>query len=388
MPWKETNVVDQREAFVRDWMKRRDEMTALCERYGISRKTGYKWVRRFIDGGKAGLVDRSRRPHHIVHAVSDDVAQTVIELKKRFPRFGPRKLRTWLTTNEPDFHWPAASTIGELLKKHGLVTKRRRRRRTPRSTQPLSAPTEPNVVWGGDFKGCFRVAGSYCHPLTISDLYSRYFLRVQAMEGERHDPVKEVFESAFREYGLPLRIRTDNGSPFASRSVGGLSRLSVWWVKLGIIPERIDPGHPEQNGRHERLHRTLKEHTAKPPRPSLESQQDAFDNFQIHYNEERPHESLGQHTPASCYMPSTRPFPDRLEEPEYPGDFELRRVKPNGYVSWHANEVGLSQILKYETVGFEPISDGRWQLWFGPIYLGLFSEEGKGKYEFMRNDPK
>jgi putative transposase len=388
MPWKEADVVGLREEFVAEVVKSRLPVSLVCEHFGISRKTGYKWYQRFIEGGRSSLVDRSRRPHRIPWAVGETVAEVLVELRKRHPLWGPRKLLAWLQEREPETRWPVASTIGQVLKQRGLVTQRRRRRRTPYPTQPLAAATEPNVVWTADFKGCFRVNGRYCHPLTIGDACSRFLFRVQALEGEKHGPVRRVFESAFLEYGLPLRIRSDNGSPFATRTYGGLSELSVWWVRLGIVPERIVPGHPEQNGRHERMHRTLKAQTAQPPRPTEELQQAAFDEFRQEYNQERPHEALGQRTPASVYTRSPRAMPEELPDPEYPEHFEVRRTYKAGRVCWQGKMVNLGIVLEKEAIGIEPISDGHWQFWFGPVYLGLYCEEGKGKFSFIGNGSK
>ena len=257
MPRKVSSTMQERERFVQEWLKRRQPLIELCEAFGIARKTGWKWLQRFAEGGRPALVDRSHRPHRIAHAVSEEVVRTVLAARQRFPMFGPKKLRAWLAEQEPQRPWPASSTLGALLKKHGMVPERRRRVRRPVPTQPLSAATEPNVLWSTDFKGCFRVGGTYCHPLTLSDGCSRFVLRVQAVDAERYVLVRPIYESAFREYGLPLRMRSDNGAPFAAQSIGGLSRLSVWWVKVGITPERIQPGHPEQNGGHEQMHRTL-----------------------------------------------------------------------------------------------------------------------------------
>lgn len=387
MPWMETHVMDQRELFVEEVLKKRKRVLECCEQFGVSRKTAYKWLQRFYQGGMPGLVDWSRRPHRSPFAVSEDVADLVVAARKAHPLWGPRKLRAWLVDHERETLWPAPSTIGDLLKRRGLVDGRRHRRRTPQATQPLAAATEPNVVWTVDFKGCFRVAGRYCHPLTLADAHSRYLLQLQSLDGESFGLVQPVFESAFREFGLPLRLRSDNGSPFASRGLGGLSRLAVWWVRLGITPERIEPGHPEQNGRHERMHRTLKDETARPPRVSAEEQQRAFDRFRREFNDERPHEALGQRTPASCYKPSQRQFPEEAPDPEYPLEFVVRRVYNNGQIRWNCDKLVLGEVLANQAVGFEAVSDGRWQLWFGPIYLGLVIEERKGKNSFIRSKP-
>jgi transposase InsO family protein len=388
MPWQETHVVDLREKFIVEIMKKHRSLTECCAEFGVSRKTGSKWLQRFFQGGVPSLLDLSRRPHHSPQAVSEAVAELVVAARQAHPLWGPRKLRAWLTNRDAATRWPASSTIGDLLKRRGLVGKRRRRQRTPCATQPLAAATESNLVWCADFKGQFRVAGVYCHPLTITDAYSRYLLRVTALDSENDELAKMVFEATFREFGLPLRIRTDNGRPFATTALGGLSQLSVWWVRLGITPERIAPGHPEQNGRHERMHRTLKDATARPPKPSAEQQRRAFDDFVREYNQERPHESLGQRTPASVYSPSPRPYPEELPDPEYPPEFQVRRVYKDGRVSWNNTPIHFGKLLAGQALGFEQVSEGRWQVWFGPIYLGLLIELANGKIEFIPNKPK
>jgi transposase InsO family protein len=318
--------------------------------------------------------------------MTPEVAEALLELRRKHPLWGPKKLKAVLMRREPQQRWPALSTIGELLRRAGLTQEaRQRRQRVPVATQPFAACTAPNVVWCADFKGKFRVGRTYCHPLTISDGYSRFLVRCQALEGEKLAPVRENFERAFREYGLPLRIRTDNGTPFASRGVAGLSRLSVWWVKLGIIPERIEPGKPQQNGRHERLHRTLKAHTERTA--SLDTQQIALDEFRAHYNNERPHEALQQRTPSDVYVPSTRSLSADPGDPEYPEEFLVRRVKSTGAFKFNTTLVPMGSVLGGEAIGCEPIADGRWQLWFGPIYLGVMTELAKGKVEVTLNKP-
>jgi transposase InsO family protein len=311
----------------------------------------------------------------------------VLQLRQRFPSWGPKKLEAFLKREHTSITVPARSTIASLLKKHGLVTARKPRRRTPASNQPLAAATAPNVVWCTDFKGKFRVDRRYCHPLTISDANSRYLLRCTPLEGERMEAAKSVFEGAFREYGLPLRMRSDNGVPFASSAVGGLSRLSVWWVKLGITPERIQPGHPEQNGRHERMHRTLKAEVASPPRSIWEEQQAALERFRREFNEVRPHEALAQRTPASCYQRSTREYPEHLAEPEYPESFDLRLVKRKGTIMLNGAEITIGSVLGGEPIGLEPVDDGLWHLWFGPVFLGKVRELGNKRAHFDKNIP-
>jgi transposase InsO family protein len=380
--------VDARKAFIIDWLQKvhRLPFGAICASHGITRQLGYKWVERFHDGGMANLVDRSRAPIHRPHATPAEVVDAIVALRVRFTQYGPRKIRSQLVLQHPDVHWPAASTIGDLLKARGLVTERKRRRRTPTFTQPLAAATEPNIVWSADFKGCFRVAGRWCHPLTITDNASRYLLCVHGVDGERDELAWPLFERTFREYGLPWRIRTDNGSPFASRAaIAGLSRTSVRLTRLGIIHERIEPGKPQQNGRHERMHRTLKAHVARPPKSSTEEQQRAFDDFRRHYNHERPHEALGQKTPDSVYVCSPRELPNELPEPDYPDDFVVRRASTSGVLRWNAGRVRLGRVLQCEVIGLEPIADGVHHLWFGHVYLGLLREMKKGANEFIPN---
>jgi putative transposase len=387
VPWKERAIMDQREEFIRQMLANEMPISALCQLHGISRKTGYKWVERFWAAGVPGLVDRSHAPKQVPWVVSPRIEQAIVELRRRYPFWGPRKLRAWLDKHHPETHWPAPSTIGDVLRRHGLVQPRRVRRRTPVSQHALAACSAPNIVWCADFKGAFRVAGRYCHPLTISDGYSRFLLRCEAMAAEQAEPVKRAFRATFEEYGLPLRIRTDNGAPFASSAPGGLSTLSVWWVKLGILPERIEPAHPEQNGQHERLHRTLKCEATRPGVGSVQAQQEAFDRFRHYYNDERPHEALAQCPPASLYRPSSRPMPRELHDPEYPEHFEIARVLRDGRLRWHGGTMVVSTVLGHEVVGLEPLDEQRWQLWFGPIYLGLVTEKGQGKFDLAKNRP-
>src|SRR5450432_4423322 len=288
MPWKEQCTVDRRQAFVLEHLKGHLTMAELCRDFGVSRKTGYKWTQRFLDGGVPNLVDRASVARTLPHAIDPALVDAIIALRNRHPTWGPKKLGVLLANEQPDVPWPAVSTFAAILKRHGLVKDRRPRRRTPQSTFPLAAATKPNVVWCTDFKGKFRVERSYCHPLTITDANSRFLIRCTPLVGECIDASRGVFESAFREYGLPLRMRSDNGTPFASTGIGGLSTLSVWWVKLGILPERIAPGHPEQNGGHERMHRTLKAAVASPPQSSWDAQLLALANWQHEFNHVRP----------------------------------------------------------------------------------------------------
>jgi len=348
-------------------------MSELCQRYEIARETGYVWLRRYRHAGVAGLVEHSRAAHGHGNQTPEDLEQMVLELRQAHMRWGPRKLQWVLKRDEPGRRWPAASTIGTLLKRAGLVVARKKRWRTAPYSEPLAHAEEANRVWCADFKGWFRTAdGQRIDPLTISDAHSRYLLRCQAVEKTDTARVQAIFEAAFREYGMPQAIRTDNGAPFASRAVAGLSRLAVWWIKLGIVPERIAAGHPEQNGRHERMHRTLKQETAQPPAANRREQQRTLDRFRQQYNEVRPHEALEMQTPAAIYQPSARPFPASLPEPDYPKDMLVRSVRPHGHFRWKKYDVFLSEILWGERVGLWPEDDRWFTIYFAQLPLARF----------------
>ena len=376
MPWRETSPMDQRVGFINDYLRSHWSMTELCARYGVSRKTGYKWIDRFKAEGFHGLADRSRRPHHSPRATRSDVVEALIAAKRRHTDRGAKKLLPPLARERPDWPWPAVSTANLILKRHGLTNPQSRRRR--RQPPPLCSRTEstgPNDVWTADFKGEFRTRdGRYCYPLTILDDHSRYLLTCRALLEPSTAATKATFLRLFRTQGLPSVIRTDNGTPFAGPGLAGLSRLAVWWMRLGIHPERIAPGHPEQNGRHERLHRTLKEATAFPPAASCEAQQRRFASFRKEYNDDRPHESLGQVPPAKYYASSPRPWPNCLPPLEYPAHFELRRADSNGCISWHTRRVFLSSVLAKEYIGLEELTTGVWDVYFGSRRLGIFNE--------------
>lgn len=355
------------------WLKGGEDFTQICRNFGISRKTGYKYVARFRAGGLAGLGDLSRAPHHRPQSMPAEVVAVIIEQRHKHPRWGPRKIRAALERQRAQVAWPAASSIGELLKREGLIAARPRRCATPPYTEPLRHAGAPNQVWCADFKGWFRCAdGSRCDPLTITDAYSRFLLRCRSVEKTDGVHVQAVFETMFREYGLPEAIRTDNGPPFASRAPGGLSRLSMWWLRLGVRHERIEAGHPEQNGRHERMHRTLKAETASPPRVSLRQQQLAFERFEKEYNYERPHEALGNRTPAEVYTVSTRSFPARLPELEYPAGVTMRRISQQGSLKWQGERTFLSEVLGRETVGLLEVEQDLYEVYYGLLMIGWF----------------
>ena len=374
MPWKETEPMTERMRFMMEWESGLFDWSELCVLYGVSRKTGYKWLRRWESGGADGLRDRSRAPRGCPHRTSREVEERIVGLRGRRPNWGPVTPRLRLRREEPEVSWPAASTIGGILKRRGLSQPRRRRRK-PEALfgNPERLQTQgPHEVLTADFKGQFRTGdGRYCYPLTIQDHYSRYALCCEALGSTGGGGVRKRFEGVFREYGLPEAILTDNGAPFAGVGLRRLSRLSVWWIRLGVRPLLIRRGHPEENGRHERYHLTLKEETARPPAADRRSQQRVFDRFRRDYNEERPHQALeGAKTPAEVYRPSERSYPRRLPPLEYPGHYEVRRVNLNGYVKLHGRRMFLSQVLGHETVGLEEVQDGVWSIYLGEYLLG------------------
>jgi putative transposase len=354
MGWKERSRVDERMLLIGEYLKGERAMTDLCQEFGVSRKTAYKWVARYKDDGPAGLVDKSRAPLSHPARIDTVVVEAVLEARRTHSHWGPRKILAWLSRKQPQFERPAVSTVSAIFAKYGLTRTRQARRRTPPYTDPFSEAKAPNQLWCTDFKGDFRTGdGRRCYPLTLTDACSRMLLRCTALPSTKVIGVRPIFEEAFRELGLPEKIRSDNGTPFASRGAGGLSRLSIWWVKLGIRHERIQPGHPEQNGRHERMHRTLKQETLRPPAGTFRKQQARFDAFRREYNEERPHESLEDRPPAALYAPSSRELPRRLEHPSYPEAFETRKVTASGRIRWKGELVTINHALEGEWIGIE-----------------------------------
>ena len=374
MPWLETSPMEERVDFIREFESGWLTMTELAAQYGISRKTGYKWVGRHDTAGVLGLQDRSRRPQHSPQATDADLLATLIQLRRRHPRWGPKKLLTVAARRAPTAEWPSPSTVSTHLKARGLITARRRRR-PPVVIASTRAPiTRPNEVWTADYKGEFLTGDRrYCYPLTVRDGFSRFVLRCDALTAHTLAVTRPRFERAFAEYGLPDRIRSDNGPPFGGPGLGRLSTLAVWWIRLGIVPERIDPGHPEQNGSHEQFHAVLKAETARPPAATARAQQRRFHRFCTEYNDERPHEALDQAVPATHYQPSPRPLPRRLPPLEYPGHAEVRRVDQNGYVSWR-QPLFVSVALAGDAVAFEEVDDGIWTVTFASLVLGRFDE--------------
>jgi putative transposase len=373
MPWNVSGVVEQRRDFLVEWESGDYTMTECCRRHGISRQAGYELLRRVYREGESGVEERSRAPHSHPNQTPAEVYEQVLEMRRAHPRWGPRKLKERLERDDGETRWPAVSTIGAIVQREGLAIPRKKRRRTPPYTQPFAQATAPNRVWCADFKGWFRTADrERIDPLTISDAHSRYLLRCQAVEKTNTEQVQAIFEAAFREHGLPEAIRTDNGPPFASRAVAGLSPLAVYWMKLNVVPERIAAGHPEQNGRHERMHRTLQDETACPSAANRWAQQRVFDCFKKEYNQERPHEALGMRTPAECYTVSPRTYPVRLPKPEYSQAMRVRSVFPAGQFFWNYNHVFLSKVLAGERVGLLQIDDHSWRIYFARFPIARF----------------
>lgn len=377
MPWKESTKVEERVRFINEWLAGEFEsVAALCEAHGVSRKTGYKWIARFKEKGLAGLADESRRWKKHPHTTEPIMVEQIVALRRKHPSWGPKKLQTWLSSR--GYKPPARSTIGAILLREGCVRPKRRQERPGHYNDGLTEQAAPNIVWAADFKGWFKLTtGAKCYPLTISDGFSRYLLRCEALRHPDEMACIETFKAAFSEFGLPDVLRTDNGTPFSGRY--GLSGLSVWWVKLGIQPERIQRGKPTQNGRHERIHRTLKEDVLKTGkvRARMYHQQRVFDRFRHVYNTERPHEALGQAVPASVYQPSLKRYPRPLKQPEYPSDWEVYVVRKNGAIRIPGRELFLSSVLVNEPVALAAQDDGSTTIHYGPLQLGRISTAGK-----------
>lgn len=377
MPWRTSTVENERARFVIEAELSNLSHSELCRRHDISRPTGYKWLARYREEGFEGLRDRSHRPHSCPHSTPPATVERILELRKRYG-WGARTLRGKLASDPTIETVPSTDTIGRILKRNGCIEERKPRRRRSHPGPPVPILPEPNGTWTADFKGEFETQdGKLCYPLTVQDGHSRFLLACRGMPRPDLQGTMRCFRRLFREYGLPRRIRTDNGPPFASTAIAGISQLSVWWISLGIFPERIEPGKPYQNGRHERMHWTLKKRTALPPfgpRANLRAQQRRFNQFSRIYNVERPHEALDMLTPSDLYQPSERLFPDTPEPIEYPVHFEVRRVSGDHTLRWKNRKVFVSTVLKGHQVGLEPIADGVHSVFFGPLHLGWLDE--------------
>jgi transposase InsO family protein len=378
MGWLETCAVEERIRFVLLVGRNEVSFSEACRQFGVSRKTGYKWVERHKEAGVAGLLDRSRAPLHHPQAISDRLGERCLEVRREHPTWGPLKVRAYLEHRWPATSWPATSTIGELFDREGLTVKRKLRRRSPPSSAPFANCNGANDLWCIDFKGWFLTGDGYRYePLTLSDAHCRYLLRCLGLGRTDTEHVWPVLDAAFREFGLPLYLRSDNGAPFASVGAGGLSRLSVKLIKAGVTPERIDPGKPQQNGRHERMHLTLLQDAASPPARTMREQTKRLQEFQRIYNEERPHQALGNATPAERYTASPRRYDGVLREPSYDGDHIVRRVRHNGEIKWKGTMIYINGALAGEPVGLKE-SDvrGGYAVSYGPIVLGTIGHRG------------
>lgn len=375
MPWQGVSPVDLRMQFITEYLTELYTMTDLATAYGISRKTAYYWVRQYEREGPGRLAGASRRPHTLPRATAPDVVTQLVAARRRHPTWGAGKLRAWLQRRVPTTAWPCRDTIHTILTRAGCVRQRRRPHRLVAPPRHLTVPTAPNQVWTVDFKGEFATGdGALCYPLTLRDGYSRYVLRCVGLPSVRTAVTQPQLARAFAEYGLPERIRSDNGAPFGAATLAGLSRLAVWWLRLGIVPERSRPGRPGDNGAHEQFHRILKRETARPPAATGVAQQRRFARFVAEYNHERPHEAVAQAPPASRYAPSPRPYPARLPPPDYPLHWVVRRVMTSGQIKWGGRRLFLTRVLAHEDVAFEPLDDGQWLVRFAAAPLALFHE--------------
>jgi putative transposase len=374
MAWMQTSVGAERRRFVEAYASGHWSMTELCERFGISRPTGYKWVDRVAAHGEAGLVERSRAPGHCPHRMSAAVAAQILAARKKYG-WGATKLLEVLRTQHPDTAWPTRSTCHALLARHQLLRRYRRRPRWTHPGAPVMATDRPNQVWPADFKGQFRMGnGQYCYPLTVTDHFSRAVLVCRGLRSIRTADTQAVFLALFRAVGLPEAIRTDNGAPFASLGLHGLTPLNVWWMQQGIVHQRIRRGTPQQNGTHERMHRELKRETTRPAAATWRSQQRRFDAFRRRYNEERPHEALGHRTPSSCWTPSPRPYVEHPPAPDYPAHMEVRLIATDGRFRWRGDHRFLSHALAGHHIGLEEGDDGVWNIVFYRTLLGKLDE--------------
>ncbi len=379
MPWKATTPMSERLKFVLQILEHGERVSDMCKAYGISRKTGHKYLKAYKESGPEALYDLTRAPDSIPHRTSKATTALLVKARKSHPTWGPKKICAWLKAKHEGIELPCPSTIGEILKREGLVQPRKRRRHsTPASSGPLTIPTKPNEVWAVDFKGQFRLgSGHLCYPLTITDVFSRYLVACVGLEGVEWAPAKQVFTDVFKEFGLPEVIRSDNGTPFASPGLAGLSRLSTWWHVLGVRAERTKRGAPQENGQHERMHRTLKAETTRPAGANLLQQQERFDRFRQEFNLERPHEGIGLKTPASIYATSTRRYPAKLPTLAYPLHDVVRRVAANGEIRMWGQRVFVSESLAGHPVGLRELEDGRWLLSFDDLDLGTVDATGR-----------
>jgi transposase InsO family protein len=362
-------------------------MTQLCASFGISRQAGYELLARYRAEGLDCARSRSRAPHVQPRATPAMLVDLIVALRLERPTWGPKKLRARLAMDDPKLDWPSVSVIGDILKREGLVSDRRRRRSALPLTRPFAQVKQANDTWCIDFKGWFKTMdGQRCDPFTVSDAYSRFLLACRIVE-PTHAGVAPVMEQLMRDHGLPKAIRSDNGPPFASIGAAGLTRLSAHWLKLGVVLERIDPGSPQQNGRHERMHGTLKKEATQPPSADPPSQQIRLDKFRTDFNAVRPHEALGQTVPADHYKASSRPYPDVVPEPTYDADHAVRRVRGNGTIKWGGELIFVAEALIDEPVGVAQTETGEFIVRFCGMDLGLIDRAGKTMRRFTSPRP-
>jgi len=353
-----------------------ERISAIAQQHGVSRRTIHKWIERWQQSGLEGLQELSRAPHQHPQAVAEVWKERVRAARQQHPRWGAPKLAWLLKQGREEGEVPSLSTIGRILRESGLSRVQRAKPRTP-DTGELKQAEQPNQVWAIDFKGWCRTGdGIKCEPLTISDQASRYLLCCQGLTSTRTELVRPVMERVFERYGIPARMRSDNGSPFASVGECGLTELSVWWMELGMECERIRPGRPQQNGRHERMHRTLKEATMEPPAATFRQQQRRFDEFREEYNQARPHEALGQRVPASLYVPAAVAYSRKIAPPEYPSHWPVRKVD-GGQMRWMSQRIFISHALTGKNLGWEPVGEGTWKVWFYKHWLGTWEQDDK-----------
>jgi transposase InsO family protein len=376
MPWEGVTKMDQRVRFISEYLEGYFPVAEICRQFNISRKTGYKWLIRYEKYGALGLEDHKRRPKRCPHKTESKIINSIKYHRMKHPTWGPKKILAILEKCHPDWDNPAESTIAGILNREGLIAGPKRRIRRKHPGCPTTNATEPNEIWTTDYKGHFKMLnGKYCYPLTVCDMYSRYLFDCDGHKSISRNKTKECFTILFKEYGLPERIRSDNGVPFASNAIGRVSSLSVWWIRLGIYPELIEPGQPQQNGKHERMHRTLKKETTIPPEKNMKEQQLRFDKFKKEYNQKRPHEALGMKTPSELYTPSKRKMPSKLGLWDYPYHFKVRRVSRTGAIRWQNQRVPVTHTLVEEYIGFEEIDDGVYNVYYCDFLLGRFYEE-------------
>ncbi len=371
MPWKVIDQMKLKVELINSWKNDCFSITDLSQKYGISRPTIYKWLARHEQLGAAGLVEQKRAPKNCPHRTSKAILDLVIREKLKNRKRGPRKVRAQLKRQYPDLNFPTISTIGYWLKKEGLVEQRKKRLHVPPYAEPFAECNAPNEVWSMDYKGQFYMKNNcVCYPFTLTDNFSRYLLACKSMPGPRLIPTKEALMLAFREHGLPSAIRSDNGTPFAGKCIGGLSKLSIWLIQLGIIPERIRKGCPQENGRHERMHRTLKKEVLDHVANDLREQDEKFDIFRNDYNHCRPHESLNDQTPSDYYKKSYRPYIEHPHPPGYDHNYRIRQVRRDGMIKFGGSMFYITELLRGQPLGLKEISDGVWRLQYGFYVLG------------------